>query len=887
MTTTEPKPLLIQAERFQENLQAYNLHTALEVELQDCRQQLDQRFREGQDIRPLIEQRALFFDQLLLQIWQQLSFDNNITLIAVGGYGRGELHPYSDLDLLLLHSDDSSDPHREQIEQLLTLLWDLKLNIGHSVCTLAQCIDEAKKDITVATSLMECRTITGNDQLRLQLLEQMSPALIWSAADFFAAKLDEQIARHQRHGINEYDLEPNVKKSPGGLRDIQTLRWVAKRYYKVSSSQQLRNKALFSDSEYKALQAGEELLWRVRYGLHLLADRPQEQLHFDLQRQLADLFGYQDNDQRLAVEQFMQHYYRTVMNLRLINEVVMGHLQEIITTQKTCILITPINQHFQLRGNLIETTHKKVFIEHPPALLEIFLQLCTDSNNTLEIRPTTIRQIRDHCHLIDQNFRDNPDNQQLFLALFKQPYRLSSILQRMTRYGVLGRYLPEFGDIVGQMQHDLFHIYPVDVHTLQVVKNIRHLKRNTASKQFPLAGSLYQKIERPELLLIAALYHDIGKGRGGNHSLLGAVDVRKFAQQHQLPSADSELMVWLVENHLLMSRTSQKEDISDPVVINKFANKVHSQQRLDMLYVLTVADVNATNPDLWNSWKASLMNQLYAETNKALMRGQEDVINRQQRIVDNRQQALQLLAGKISPSQIETIWQPLGDNYFLRERAANIAWHSEAIHQYNNDEPMVLIKSQKSTATEGATQIFIHTKDRDNTFAAITTALDQLNLDIQGARLYSSTDGYTLDTFYVLDQNQQPIGENPLHFRAIREAIIKELHLLDCYSDIVGRRTPRQLQQFPIATSTQLSQHHNGRHSILEVTTADRAGLLALIGRIFVELGIRVQDAKIRTLGERVKDLFFITDHNNQPITDMELSQRLQNEICQRIDLKI
>ncbi|UTW46069.1 [protein-PII] uridylyltransferase [bacterium SCSIO 12696] len=875
---------LLQLEPPSKSLTSSALLPLLSTELQRYRVQQEQQFQEGADIRALVNERAQFFDQLLTLIWQQIGFDEQFSLIAIGGYGRGELHPHSDIDLLILHNNDSDSIYKDAIETFLQLLWDLRLNVGHSVRTLSQCVEEARKDIAVATSLMEVRTIVGDDRDRQTLLEAIAPDKIWSAADFFIAKQNEQSARHQRHGINEYDLEPNVKKSPGGLRDIQTLMWVAKRYYKVDNRDQLRNKALFSDREFSQLQQGEELLWRVRFGLHTLSGRPQEVLHFDLQRQLAEQFGYQDNE-RLAVEQFMQDYYRTVMQLRLVNEVVMRHLQETIVDGEDQKTITPINQHFQMRGKLLETTHKRVFSEYPSGLLEIFLHWM--AGDAKGIRPTTIRQIQAHCHLIDDNFRCQENNQRLFLELFRQPHRLSTALQRMTRYGVLGNYLPEFGQIIGQMQHDLFHIYPVDVHTLQVVKNIRRLGRSKAAKLFPLAAELYQRTEGKEWLLITALYHDIGKGRGGNHSLLGAVDMREFGLQHRLPEDITEMMVWLVENHLLMSRTSQKEDISDPEVINKFANRVKNQRYLDALYVLTVADVNATNPDLWNSWKASLMNQLYHEASQALARGSEDTLNQSQRIEDNRRLALQKLDGKVDNKQVQTLWENLGDDYFLRENADDIAWHTEAIAQYDNQQPMVLIKSVASTAAEGVTQIFIRLKDQDNSFAAMAAALDQLGLNIQGAQLYNSADGYTLDTFYVLDNNDQPITTDPQHYRTIRNAIVHELQLLDRYSDIVSRRTSRRLKQFPVATTTQLSQHSSGDYSILEVTTADRSGLLALIGRIFVEFGIRVQNAKISTLGERVEDLFYISDRDNQPITDPKLGENLQQAIRQRIDSQI
>lgn len=863
-------------------------HTTLQQLLANANALFDEQFREGADIRQLVQQRALFIDQLLILLWNHFGFNqeenDGINLIAIGGYGRGELQPQSDIDLLLLLREDNATHYQDRIEQFLTLLWDLKLNIGQSVRTVEQCVEAAESDITVVTSLMECRTVCGNGELIDAMRDAISPDNIWSTADFFAAKLEEQEARHARHGINEYDLEPNIKESPGGLRDIQTVIWVAKRYYRVNSLDELRKKALFNDKELDLLKESETLLWRMRYGTHVLAGRPQEKLLFDTQRQLAEQFGYQDTHERLAVEQLMKHYYRTVMQRRLLNEVLMRHLQEMILGRAQKQPITPINEHFQLRGSLLEVTHKKVFNEYPSALLEIFLELA--SNEQAEgIRASTIRQIRDHCHLIDDEFRASSHNQQLFMQLLQLKYNLSGTLQRMTRYGVLGQYLPEFGNIVGQMQHDLFHIYPVDVHTLQAIKNMRRLGRKVGEEKFPLAASVYKKQKRKDLLMIAALYHDIAKGRGGSHSILGADDVRAFALKHSITEHEANLLAWLVENHLLMSQTSQKQDLSDPYVINRFAHKVQDQIHLDMLFVLTVADVNATNPTLWNSWKASLMSQLYLETSKALARGLENPADRSQWVEETRHKAIQLLEDKgFSVPQIMNIWGDVGDDYFLSEVAEDIVWHTEAFFQHNSDQPMVLIKSNESNPDEGASQIFIRTRDRDNLFAAIAAALDKVQLSIHDAKLYTTGSHYTLDTFYVLDDNNQPIDNNPVLFNRIRTAIIDELALLDEYSEIVKRRTPRQLKQFPVPTRTTLSQNGDRQLTILEVTTADRIGLLAQIGRIFVEFNMRVQNAKIATLGERVEDIFYITDRNGDPITCPELCDQLQQAICEQID---
>ncbi len=869
---------------FLQSLNQNNLKELLSSALAKVNRNLDERFRQGENVDTLIHQRAAFFDRMLYHAWQQFGFDDKISLVAVGGYGRGELQPHSDIDLLLLLAKDNGTDYQSRIEQFLTLLWDLRLDVGHSVRTIDQCVESARADITVATSLMECRTIAGDDTLREQMHDHTGPTYIWPATDFFAAKRDEQNARHARHGTTEYDLEPNVKESPGGLRDIQTVTWIARRYYHVQTLDQLKGKKFFSKKELNTLRRGEKFLRRVRYGLHMLSGRAQERLQFDLQRELADMFGYRDSKQRLGVEKFMQDYYRTVMQLRVLNEVFMQFLQEAVLKDPTEEVITPVNKHFQLRGGYLEARNNQVFAEHPAALLEIFLQLAS-TPNAKGLRASAIRQIQTHTNLIDDEFRNNIYHRKLFISLFRLENHLSTVLQLMTRYGVLGRYLPEFGRIVGRMQHDLFHIYPVDVHTLQVLKNIRLFGRKTGQEKFPLAATIYKKLEKKELLLIAGLYHDIAKGRGGDHSTLGARDVRAFATRHRMTKREGNILAWLVQHHLLMSQTSQKQDISDPEIINAFARQVQDQLHLDLLYALTVADINATNPDLWNSWKASLLSQLYIETGKALARGLENPVDRKQWIQDTRKQALELLKNDgVTRKEALALWENVGDEYFLQESATNIAWHTKAITEYDSDQPMVLIKSAEITATEGATQIFVRTKDRENIFAALAAALDRVHLSIHDAKLYNSTSGYTLDTFYVLDENNQPIGDNPARLRLIRRSVTKELKLLDKYSAIVRRRTSRQLKHFPVSTTTSLTNDKKKNYSILEVTTADRAGLLAQIGRIFVEFGIRVQAAKIATLGERVEDVFFITDSNGNMLGDKALVTELQQCIRQQID---
>lgn len=849
--------------------------------------QFDLRFREGEDIRALIHERALFIDCILHYAWHQFDWPAGISLEAVGGYGRCELHPQSDIDLLILHDEGVAETCRERLEQLLTLLWDIGLEIGHSVRTVAQCVEIARDDITVATNIMESRTLVGDESLREALQAQTGPDKLWPADAFFRAKWDEQIQRHQKYQNSEYNLEPNLKNAPGGLRDIQMISWVAKRFFQVRTLKQLQGKGFFTEEEFTLLENGEDFLWRVRYGLHMVAGRPEERLLFDHQRELAKLFGYKDNEENLAVEQFMHKYYRLVMSLRELNDVLLQFLHEAILQRGVKKSVSPINERFQSRDGYIEATHIYVFEETPSALLEIFV-LMAQSADIKGVRASTIRLMRENRHLIDERFRSDPVNNQLFLQLFTYPAQLVEQLRRMSRYGILGLYLPEFGRVTGQMQHDLFHIYTVDAHTLLVVQNMCNFLKPEAREDFPVAWHVMKRLPKMELLFIAGLYHDIAKGRGGDHSTLGAVDAEAFGERHGLSPRETRLISWLVEKHLLMSAVSQKQDISDPEVIYNFALTVGDQMHLDYLYALTVADINATNPDLWNTWRASLMRQLYLETKRALRRGLENNIDKQEWIEETQQAALaRLNRHHVSTEDALAVWEDVNDDYFLRETYLDIAWHTEAILQHDSDTPLILIQETPSRELEGATQIFVRSKGRDNVFAAVANALDQLNLSVQDARIYSSRSGYTLDTFFVLNQDGEPLGTDPRVLKHIHDTLQKELALVDEYREIITRRTPRRLKHFTLPTRTSMRNDMISGYTLLEVISPDRPGLLACISRIFIKFDIHLQNARIATLGERVEDIFFITDSQGQPLSDPALCEALQRDICQQLDERV
>lgn len=852
---------------------------AFKKAIRHAREVLDERFKSGREVRRLVEDRAWFVDQILREAWERLPWceDADIALLAVGGYGRGELHPFSDIDLLILLDNADHETFREPIEHFLTLLWDIGLEVGQSVRSVDECASEARADLTVITNLMESRTIAGPERLRQRMQEVTSTEQMWPSKDFFLAKHKEQRARHGKYNDTEYNLEPNVKGSPGGLRDIQTILWVARRHFGTLNLHAMVGQGFLLESEYALLASSQEFLWKVRYALHMLAGRAEDRLLFDHQSKVATLLGFEDSDSKRAIERFMQKYYRVVMAIAELSDLIVQHFEEQILRAGEIGMATPLNSRFLLRDGYIEAAHPNVFKRTPFAIMEIFV-LMAQHPDIKGVCANSIRLLREHRHLIDDDFRRDIRNTSPFVELFKSPQGIHRNLRRMNRYGILGLYLPEFGHIVGQMQHDLFHIYTVDAHTLNLIKHLRKFKWPELAEKFPLASKLIDKLPKPELIYLAGLYHDIGKGRGGDHSELGAVDAEAFCVRHQLPSWDSKLIVWLVQHHLVMSTTAQRKDLSDPQVIFDFARLVGDQTRLDYLYVLTVADINATNPSLWNSWRASLLRQLYTETKRALRRGLENPLDREEQIRLTQSAALDILVrGGTDADDAEQLWAQLGDDYFLRHNAADVAWHCEAILQHPADGgPLVLIKETTQREFEGGTHIFIYAPDQHDFFAVTVAAMAQLNLNIHDARILTSTSQFTLDTYIVLEDEGGSIGDNPARIKEIRQGLIDALKNPDEYPSIIQRRVPRQLKHFAFAPQVTI---HNDAHrpvTILEVTAPDRPGLLARIGRIFLEFDLSLQNAKIATLGERVEDVFFVTDAANQPLSDPELCTRLQ-----------
>jgi [protein-PII] uridylyltransferase len=851
--------------------------------IKQLQEQLKALFDEGVEVEVLVRGRTTVIDHILKKAWNSYfgANDFDLALIAVGGYGRGELHPGSDIDLMVLLRDSHTDGHRETIEQLVMFLWDIGLEIGHSVRTLGDCVQEAERDITVATNLMEARLLNGPQDLFDAMRDMTAPPRLWPSREFFEAKWQEQIRRHHKFHDTAYNLEPNIKEGPGGLRDIQMIGWVAKRHFNANTLHDLVKHGFLTEREYAQLIEGQTFLWQIRFALHIAASRREDRLLFDYQRALADRFGYADARTELAVEQFMKRYYRTVAELNRLNEMLLQLFQEAILYADDPAQPIPLNRRFQIRKGFIEVTHSQVFRRYRFALLEIFL-LMQQNPEIKGIRASTIRLIRDHRYLIDENFRKDIRNRSLFMEIMRQPTGLTHQLRRMNRYGILANYIPAFGKISGLMQYDLFHVYTVDEHTLMVVRNLRRLTVAEHTHELPFCSDLIKTIPKTEILYLGALFHDIAKGRGGDHSAMGADDAYEFCILHGLSNHDARFVAWLVRNHLIMSSTAQRKDISDPDVILEFATTVGDQTHLDYIYLLTIADVRGTNPSLWNAWKDSLLLELYISTKRTLARGLTNPIDQAEHIAEIQKLVRDYLVEiGISGDAIAQLWKHLGDDYFLRHSAEEIAWQTQSvIHNAGQEMPLVLVQQETE---RGGTEIFIHAPLAKHLFAATTQTLDQMGLTVVDAKIIHSSDGYTFDTYVVLEASGETI-RSELRIQEILDQLRHELRDLNWSTKKPTRRLARQLRHFRTPTQVSYIQDTRKQRTVMELVTADRPGLLSRIGRALMECDIYLQNAKIATIGEKVEDVFFISDRENRPILDEVKLGQLRERIISYLD---
>lgn len=833
--------------------------------------QLDQ----GSAVSELVKERAVFIDQILKKIWHQRFHGQTLCLVAVGGYGRGELHPYSDIDLLILCENDET--HSEAIGEFLTFLWDLGFEVGHATRTLNQCKQAALDDVTTATNLLEARWITGDYPLFEQLQSFWKQTDFWPSHQFFEAKQKEQDARHKRFHDTVYQLEPNIKESPGGLRDIQTIFWVAKRHFNATSIHQLVQKQFITPEEYRELDAAYKFLNRVRFILHRHKNRREDRLLFDHQQLLAQSFGYQDTNEKLAVEQFMNSYYRNLRSVVKLNEILLQHFSEEIFNQHDAPQVKQINQRFQRVNHYLDVRGELVFQHFPSALLELFLILENDSD-LIGIRARTIRLLRENLHLIDEDFRNDPINKALFIEILRQPKGVNAALRRMHSYGILDAYIPAFHKIAGLMQFNIFHAYTVDEHTILVIRYLRRFFVAEYAFEFPTAHQIAQSICKPEILFIAGLFHDIAKGRQGAHEILGAEDTHAFCQKHNLAENDTKLISWLVRYHLEFSSVAQRKDLSDPNVILEFARFVGNQNRLNHLYLLTVADVCATSPEVWNDWKNALFLELYNETANALDKALEIPKDKVKKALLHKEKARELLTQKgLSVSEYQAFWNSLNKTeFFNRQTPLEICRITEALHQRKND-PIVLTITGKTL--RGASELMIYMQNQDFLFAQITQTLDTLNLNIVEAKVYSTQENKTLVLVYFLDRDQAAIEQ-----QTVLDKIADKLHHylsrpLQPQQNINLTKS-RRIRHFNTPTEI-LFQSISAKFSEMSIITKDIPGLLSRIGQAFRECGIRMHDAKINTVGEKAEDTFILSTTENLALnTEQENALRLRLMDC-------
>jgi len=841
---------------------------------------LKARFEAGESVVELVHARAAVIDEQLRNLWSHDVEASGAALIAVGGYGRGELHPYSDVDVMVLLPDDLPPGAEEALSAFVTSLWDVGLEIGHSVRTIAQCFEEASTDLTVATTLMEARLLAGPESLFDAMQAIIAPDKMWPSTDYFKEKRKEQIARHHRYHDTAYNLEPNVKGSPGGLRDIQMIGWVAKRHFGAATLAELVEHKFLTPGQLQRLEDGQAFLWRIRFGLHVLTGRREDRLLFDHQIKLAHMLGYEDASYTLAVEQLMQRYYRTVMALSRLNEMLLQLFEEAILMDPNAAP-EPLDARFQIKNGFLQTVHDRVFAEDPSALLELFLVL----QQTPEIRGVsayTIGLIRRNLHLIDDEFRQNPRNHRLFLGILRAPEGVTHGLRRMNLYGVLGLYIPSFGRIVGRMQYDLFHSYTVDEHILFVVSNLRRFSLPRFNHEFPHCSEIMQSLDQPEIAYLSGLFHDIAKGRGGDHSELGAVDARAFCLEHGLSKYEAGVVAWLVEHHLILSSTAQKKDIGDPDVINEFASLVGDPLHLDYLYLLTVADIRGTSPKLWNSWKAQLFDDLYELTRRALRRGLENPIDREQLILEKQTKAREMLnASGLTDQRIDEVWQLMNTNYFLRHRAAEIAWHSEWLADSDTESDVGLVDVRRRENGDGV-EAALYTPSTKRTFAHATAVLDELGMTIMDARIVPLEKGYSIDSFVFMELDDR-VELDESRMNKIRRSLTRVLTAYDDNEVTVTRTVPRQARMFTTRASVEFSPSTTGDNTVFELVAADQPGLLSKIGRVFIEQGIDIEAAKIMTIGERAEDVFYICRESGGPLDEPEQAE-LRSALLARID---
>ena len=832
-------------------------------------------------VRKVLNRLAALADETLETLWQQAGLLGPFALVAVGGYGRAELFPHSDVDVLLLLGEDQ-DPQRDsalqsRIESFIGSCWDSGLEIGSSVRTISQCLDEAHRDVTVQTSMLESRLVTGDFRLFGRFRERLR--LDMDPRAFFVAKTLEMRQRHSKYEETPYALEPNCKESPGGLRDLQMVLWVAKAAGLGQNWDELARKGLLTAFEVRQVKRNEALLRLIRARLHLLADRREDRLVFDLQTAVANSFGY-SNIERVAAqhssfvrasEALMRRYYWAAKAVTQLNQILLLNLEDRLYPSHD--QLRPINARFNDRAGLIDVASDDLYQRNPQAILETFL-LDQTNGGIKGLSSRTLRALYNARSVMDGRFRNDPVNRETFRKIIMQHDGITHAMRLMNQTSVLGRYLWVFRRIVGQMQHDLFHVYTVDQHILMVLRNVRRFFIVEHAHEYPFCSQLAAGWDKPWILYVAALFHDIAKGRGGDHSALGASDVRRFCRHHGIEREDTRMIEFLVREHLSMSHTAQKSDLSDPDVVLAFAAKVGTERRLTALYLLTVADIRGTSPKVWNAWKGKLLEDLYRLTRRALGGGAPDP---DAEIEARKREALVMIALYALPFEAhKPLWDTLDVGYFMRHDAADIAWHTRHLSRLvGSDKPVV--RARRSPVGEGL-QVLVYTRDQPDLFARICGYFDHGGFSILDARVHTARNGYALDTFQVVTSSP------PEQYRELTSMIENGLSTAIAQTGPLRMpsrgRVSRRVKSFPIAPRVTLRPDEKAQRWLLNITASDRVGLLYSVARVLARHHINLQLAKVATLGERVDDTFLIDgaqlQHNRAQIeVETELLQAL------------
>ncbi|MFY7859564.1 MAG: [protein-PII] uridylyltransferase [Limnohabitans sp.] len=818
-------------------------------------------------LKQTLKQLSILADGLLIQLWQNAQFAPDLSLVAVGGFGRAELFPHSDVDVLVLLPDGQSPEHspelQGQLERFIGSCWDTGLEIGASVRTLSECLAESAKDITVQTSLLESRRVTGNTRLFTEFQKQYQAAMDPQA--FMVAKILELRQRHTKFEDTPYALEPNCKESPGGLRDLQVILWVARAAGLGHSWDELARKGLATPLEARQIKRNEALLGLIRARLHLQAKRREDRLVFDLQTAVAESFGFASDvtpDGRLALrasEKLMRQYYWAAKAVTQLNQILLLNIEDRLKADRGELVndFRPLNERFFEKAGLIEVASDDLYQKHPHAILETFL-LYQTTPGVKGFSARTLRALYNVRAIMNGRFRSDPVNRQSFLQILQQPQGITHALRLMNETSVLGRYLWVFRRIVGQMQHDLFHAYTVDQHILMVLRNVRRFFMAEHTHEYPFCSQLAGGWDKPWILYTAALFHDIAKGRGGDHSKLGIAEVRTFARQHKLDKEDAQLVEFLVGEHLTMSHVAQKEDLSDAEVISRFAQRVGNERRLTALYLLTVADIRGTSPKVWNAWKGKLLEDLYKSTLRVLG-GRAPDANAD--VEARKREALVELARQAQPHEGQkAFWDTLDVSYFMRHDASDIAWHARQLSRHvarpEPDQPRTVVRARPSPVGEGL-QVLVYTPDQTDLFARICGHFDQSGFSILDAKIHTTRTGWALDTFQIVTTLL------PEHYRELMTMV--ELGLTQTLErqgplpPPTKGRVSRRVKSFPITPRVALKPDDKAQNWLLSISASDRNGLLYSIARVLAEHGIDLQLAKISTLGERVEDTFLIS----------------------------